>query len=95
MNVHLEFFPPLTKEQIPVIVTPVHMARFKTSRLRSSLMALKSEKKAICIKTKGVKKGINYLQRKIYNWNKYLYLSLQRLKQQSSELIITIIISKT
>lgn len=53
---HLEFFPPLTKEQIPVIVTPVHMARFKTSRLRSSLTALKSEKKAICIKTKGVKK---------------------------------------
>ena len=53
---HLEFFPPLTKEQIPVIVTPVDMARFKTSRLRSSLTALKSEKKAICIKTKGVKK---------------------------------------
>ena len=56
MNMHLEFFPPLTKEQIPVIVTPVHMARFKTSRLRSSLTALKSEKKVICIKTKGVKK---------------------------------------
>ena len=53
---HLEFFPPLTKEQIPVIVTPVHIARFKTSRLRSSLMALKSENKAICIKIKGVKK---------------------------------------
>ena len=65
MNMHLEFFPPLTKEQIPVIVTPVHMARFKTSRLRSSLTALKSENKAICIKTKGVKKGISYLQRKI------------------------------
>ena len=42
---HLEFFPPLTKEQIPVIVTPVHMARFKTSRLRSSLTALKNQKR--------------------------------------------------
>ena len=70
---HLEFFPPLTKEQIPVIVTPVHMARFKTSRLRSSLMALKSEKKAICIKTKSVKR-YKLSTEKNYNWNKYLYL---------------------
>ena len=39
---YLRFFPPFTKEHIPVIVTPVHMARFRTSRLRSSLIALKS-----------------------------------------------------
>lgn len=38
---YLWFFPPFTKEHIPEIVTPVHMARFRTSRLRSSLIALK------------------------------------------------------
>ena len=42
---YLEFFPPFTNEHIPVIVTPVHIARFRTFRLRNSLMALKVDGK--------------------------------------------------
>ena len=45
---HLELFPPFTNEHIPVIVTPVHMARFNTFRLRNSLMALENGAKLIC-----------------------------------------------
>lgn len=40
---YLVFLPLLTKEQIPVNVTPVHIARFKTFRRRNSLIALKKQ----------------------------------------------------
>ena len=46
---YLLFFPPFTSEHIPVIVTPVHMARFRTFRLRNSLIALKSDRKRFII----------------------------------------------
>lgn len=38
----LEFLPPdFTNEHIPVTVKPVHMARFRTVRLRNSLIAFR------------------------------------------------------